>query len=155
MAINMSLFYFGRLNNWERLGTLGKGTFGKACDTSRKSGRDYSPGFPECHSLCIWCFPLALGWGNDLGLLWSPQFRLSVGLEWLPAAVTEQQSLTFWQASLGASSSPTSSVRLRAFGPLSSFLARTLSPPGLPSKETGLSGGLVTLGFDFGTLPFC
>lgn len=69
-AVNMSLFYFGRLSNWERLCTLGKGTLGRVCDTSWKGGRDYSPGFPWVSQFvyladCPWLWVR----GNDGSLL--------------------------------------------------------------------------------------
>lgn len=136
----MSLFYFGHLNNWERLCTLGKGTFGRACDTSWQGGRDCSPGFPWVSQFvyladCLWLW----GRGCDVSLLWSPHFLPSQNEERLLAAVA------FWQVEFGASSSPASSVGLWSIWTFKRFSSKD-TPPGLPNKETGLSGGLVLLG---------
>ena len=91
----MSLFYFGHLNNRERLWTLGKGTLGRACDTSWQGGRNCSPGFSwVSRSVYLSDCPWLWGRGNDVNLLWSPHFLPSQNLEWLLAAVT--YFLTGW-----------------------------------------------------------
>ena len=106
----MSLFYFGHLNNWERLSMLGKGTFGRACDTLWEGGRDDPPGF-----------------------LWAAQFVYLAGSPWLRVppfcsssgcfCLVHQLSLTLGQAEYGASSPPSpcpSSVRVLHWGSLKS-----------------------------------
>lgn len=134
----MSLFYFGHLNNRERLCTLGQGTLGGPVALGDRAGGTVLQVFPVCHSLCVCLIALGSGAG---AVMWVSPVPPLPSLTKLGTVASCCHFLTGWVWSLIL---PSKLCRTRSIWTFKHFPSKD-TPPGLRRRRQGCPGGQLRL----------